>query len=136
MVVLLWAGLVVCTQPVAAAPSKPVPSNSSGPSSHAKFLPPATCGLHTSKKPLFTLTGLFCESNDNPNGPTTNDLYQGRPVSQGGRFCDQRQFDVPFRHEFKLAGNYSLPYGVDFGAVLQSYGGLERVIRWTPAARL
>jgi hypothetical protein len=79
---------------------------------------------------------VFCDSDDNPNGPTSNDLYQGRPVSQGGRFCDQRNFDVPFRHEFKLAGNYSLPYGVDFGAVLQSYGGLERVIRWTPAASL
>ena len=57
-----------------------------------------------------------------------------RPVAQGGRFCDQREFDLPFIHEFKLAGTYSLPYGVDFGAVLQSYAGLERVITWTPAA--
>jgi hypothetical protein len=79
---------------------------------------------------------VACESDDNPNGPTANDLYLGRPVAQGGRFCDQRNFDVPFRHEFKLAGNYALPYGVDFGAVVQSYGGLERVIRWTPAAGL
>ena len=78
---------------------------------------------------------VFCESDDNPNGPTTNDLYQGRPVSQGGRFCDQRNFDIPFVHEFKLAGNYQLPkVGVDFGAVLQSYAGLERVITWQPAA--
>jgi hypothetical protein len=78
---------------------------------------------------------VFCESDDNPNGPTTNDLYQGRPVSQGGRFCDQRNFDIPFIHEFKLAGNYSLPFGgIDFGAVLQSYAGLERVITWQPAA--
>jgi hypothetical protein len=80
---------------------------------------------------------VFCESDDNPNGPTTNDLYQGRPVSQGGRFCDQRDFDLPFIHEFKLAGNYTLPVGgVDFGAVLQSYAGLERVITWQPAATL
>jgi hypothetical protein len=79
---------------------------------------------------------VFCESDDNPNGPTTGDLYQGRPVSQGGRFCDQRQFDIPFLHEFKLAGNYTLPYGVDIGAVLQSFGGLERVITWQPAAGL
>jgi hypothetical protein len=79
---------------------------------------------------------VFCESDDNPNGPTTGDLYQGRPVAQGGRFCDQREFDIPFIHEFKLAGNYSLPYGVDFGAVLQSYAGLERVITWQPAAGL
>jgi hypothetical protein len=55
---------------------------------------------------------------------------------QGGRFCDQRNFDIPFIHEFKLAGNYTLPYGVDIGAVLQSYAGLERVVVWTPAASL
>jgi len=79
---------------------------------------------------------VFCESDDNPNGPTTGDLYQGRPVAQGGRFCDQREFDIPFLHEFKLAGNYSLPYGLDIGAVLQSFGGLERVITWQPAASL
>ena len=79
---------------------------------------------------------VFCESDDNPNGPTTGDLYQGRPVAQGGRFCDQRKFDIPFIHEFKLAGNYSLPYGVDIGAVLQSYAGLERVAVWAPAAGL
>jgi hypothetical protein len=79
---------------------------------------------------------VFCESNDNPNGPPRGDLYQGRNVAAGGRFCDQRKFSIPFMHEFKLAGNYSLPYGVDFGAVLQSYGGLERVIQWTPAATL
>jgi hypothetical protein len=82
-------------------------------------------------------TSVFCESDDNPNGPTSNDLYQGRPVSQGGRFCDQRNFDLPFIHEFKLAGNYQLPkVGVDFGAVLQSYAGLERVVTWQPAATL
>jgi hypothetical protein len=79
---------------------------------------------------------VWCDTDDNPNGHVTGDttdLYQGRTISQGGRFCDQRNFDIPFRHEFKLAGNYSFPYGLDFGAVLQSYGGLERVIQWTPA---
>jgi hypothetical protein len=79
---------------------------------------------------------VFCESDDNPNGPTTGDLYQGRLVSEGGRFCDQRNFDMPLLHEFKLAGNYLLRYGVDIGAVLQSYPGLERVITWQPAANL
>jgi hypothetical protein len=79
---------------------------------------------------------VFCESDDNPNGPPTADLYQGRNVSEGGRFCDQRQFHMPFMHEFKLAGNYALRYGVDVGAVLQSYPGLERVITWQPAANL
>ena len=75
-------------------------------------------------------TSVFCESDDNPNGPPTGDLYQGRNVAQGGRFCDQRNFNMPFTQEFKLAGNYSLPLGVDIGAVLQSFGGLERVITW------
>jgi len=79
---------------------------------------------------------VFCESDDNPNGPPTADLYQGRQVAEGGRFCDQRQFHMPFLHEFKLAGNYLLRYGIDVGAVLQSYPGLERVITWQPAATL
>jgi hypothetical protein len=79
---------------------------------------------------------VFCESDDNPNGPTTTDLYQGRQVAEGGRFCDQRQFHIPFVHEFKLAGNYPLRYGIDVGAVLQSYAGLERVITWQPGANL
>jgi hypothetical protein len=79
---------------------------------------------------------VFCESDDNPNGPPVADLYQGRSVALGGRFCDQRPFDMPFLHEFKLAGNYSLKYGIDVGAVLQSYPGLERVVTWQPAANL
>jgi Carboxypeptidase regulatory-like domain len=79
---------------------------------------------------------VFCESNDNPNGPPTADLYQGRQVSEGGRFCDQRNFDMPFLHEFKLAGNYSPALGIDLGVVLQSYPGLERVITWQPPANL
>jgi hypothetical protein len=38
---------------------------------------------------------VFCSSDDNPNGPSTGDLYTGASVSQGGRFCDQREFDIP-----------------------------------------
>lgn len=79
---------------------------------------------------------VFCSSDDNPNGPSVSDLFLGDGVSSGGRFCDQRDFDVPFTHEFKLAGNYPLPLGFDFGAVLQSYAGRERVITWTPVATL
>jgi hypothetical protein len=79
---------------------------------------------------------VFCSSDDNPNGPTVADLFLGENVANGGRFCDQREFNVPFTHEFKLAGNYSLPYGFDLGAILQSYAGRERVITWTPAANL
>ena len=79
---------------------------------------------------------VFCSSNDNPNGPTVADLFLGENVANGGRFCDQRDFDVPFTHEFKLAGNYPVGFGVDIGAILQSYAGRERVITWTPAPTL
>jgi hypothetical protein len=79
---------------------------------------------------------VFCENNDDPNGVSTNDLYAGATVSAGGRFCDQRQFHIPFRHEFKLAGNYPLPKHVDFGFVVASYPGAERVITWVPLAPL
>ena len=81
-------------------------------------------------------TSVFCETDDNPNGPPSGDLYQGTNVARGGRFCDQREFDIPFTQEFKLFGNYSLPLGVDVGAAFQSFSGLERVIQWTPGANL
>ena len=84
----------------------------------------------------------WCDTDDNPNGPTStgqfsaSDATTGVPASFGGRFCDQTNFDYPFRHEFKLAGNYALPFGIDIGAILQSYAGGERVITWTPDAAL
>jgi hypothetical protein len=79
---------------------------------------------------------VFCSSDDNPNGPTLADLFLGDNVANGGRFCDQRNFDVPYTHEFKLAGNYPLGFGFDFGAILQSYAGRERVITWQPPANV
>ncbi len=44
------------------------------------------------------------------------------------------RFDVPLRHEFKMAGSVPVRWGIDLGAVLQSYAGGERVITWVPAA--
>ncbi len=79
---------------------------------------------------------VFCANDDNPNGVNTADRYTGANVSAGGRFCDQGAFDMPFRHEFKMAGTYPLRWGVDVGAVLQSYAGSERTITWEPAAAL
>jgi hypothetical protein len=74
---------------------------------------------------------VFCSSDDNPNGPSVNDLYTGASVSQGGRFCDQRKFDIPLTQEFKASGSYDdLPFGVGVGAVLQSYGGSARTITY------
>jgi hypothetical protein len=84
----------------------------------------------------------WCQNDDNPNGPTTTGQFNptaattGYDAPLGGRFCDQTQFDFPFRHEVKFAGNYVLPYGFDIGAVMQSYAGQERVIFWQPAANL
>jgi hypothetical protein len=80
---------------------------------------------------------VFCATNDNPNGPPIADLYTGVSVANGGRFCDQRNFDVPFVHEFKLAASYPVPYaGLDVSAVVQSYAGLARTILYQPAANL
>jgi hypothetical protein len=46
----------------------------------------------------------------------------------GLRFCDDRQFDIPWRTTFKASGSYTLPYGVRFGAVFQSVAGAERAL--------
>jgi carboxypeptidase family protein len=46
-----------------------------------------------------------CTSPDNPNNV---------------RFCDDVQNDIPFSRQFKLAGSYPLPYGVQFSASFQS----------------
>jgi hypothetical protein len=84
----------------------------------------------------------WCDNNDDPNGPTTTGQFNPTAATSGvdsplgGRYCDQTQFPYPMRHEFKFAGNYGLPYGIDFGAILQSYAGGERVIFWAPAANV
>ena len=77
---------------------------------------------------------IYCATDDNPNGSVGTDLYQAATIAQGGRFCDQSQFDVPFISDFKLAGTVALMYGISFGANLQAYPGSARVITWTPAA--
>lgn len=78
---------------------------------------------------------VFCSSDDNPNGPPVVDLYTGVLVANGGGFCDQRNSDIPFTHQFKMAGNYPIPVvGVDVGVVLQSYAGTARTITYQPAA--
>jgi hypothetical protein len=80
---------------------------------------------------------VFCSNDDNPNGPPVADLYTGASVANGGRFCDQRNFDIPFVHEFKLAGSYPVPViGLDLSVVVQSYAGLARTITYQPPANL
>jgi hypothetical protein len=79
----------------------------------------------------------FCQADKNdPNGVMTTDLYTAETVASGGRFCDQGAFSVPFRHEFKVAANVPLFYGINFGTIVQSYPGAQRVIQWTPPASL
>jgi hypothetical protein len=79
---------------------------------------------------------VYCTLNDDPNGTSMSDKYLAEAVDAGGRFCDQRRFGVPLKHEIKVAGNLPLPYGLDMAAALQSYSGLFRTITWTPAATL
>ena len=50
------------------------------------------------------------------------------------RYCDQSQYGIPFRHDFKFAGSYPIVWGVQVGAMLQSYAGLPLAVNWTPAA--
>jgi hypothetical protein len=78
----------------------------------------------------------FCDTDDNPNGTSTSDLFQGDSAQRGGRFCDQGQFSMPWRNDFKLSGTYTLPYDVSFGAVWQGNSGGTRTITWAPAASL
>jgi hypothetical protein len=52
------------------------------------------------------------------------------------RYCDQSQFGIPFRHDFKFAGSYPIVWDVQVGAMLQSYAGLPLAVNWTPAASI
>jgi carboxypeptidase family protein len=38
-------------------------------------------------------------------------------------YCDQTQFDIPFRAQFKFGGTYPLPYGLNVAGTFQSYPG-------------
>jgi hypothetical protein len=58
-------------------------------------------------------------------------------------FCDQtrQQYqelgavaEIPFRHEFKLATSYPLPWGTQVSMSLLSYAGPQLGVNWTPAA--
>lgn len=38
-------------------------------------------------------------------------------------YCDQTQYDIPFRAQYKLGGTYPLPYGFNVSGTFQSYPG-------------
>ena len=47
-------------------------------------------------------------------------------------YCDQSQLDLPFRHEFKLSGSYTLPWwALQVNAAFQSYPGRQLDTRWS-----
>ena len=81
------------------------------------------------------MVGKYCDNNDNPNGGTITTEF-GKVIANGGRFCDESKFDIPFLSDLKIAGSTPLPWGINLGAILQTYPGSERVITWTPAATI
>ena len=50
------------------------------------------------------------------------------------RYCDQSQYKIPFRSDFKLVGSYTLVRDVLIGIAFQSYAGQPLAVNWTPAA--
>jgi hypothetical protein len=40
------------------------------------------------------------------------------------RYCDQRELDIPYLAQFKLAGTYPLPYGIQLSGSWQGYPGV------------
>jgi hypothetical protein len=46
------------------------------------------------------------------------------------RFCDQSQYSIPFRHDFKFAGSFPLPFDTQVGAALASYAGNALTVSW------
>jgi hypothetical protein len=39
------------------------------------------------------------------------------------RFCDETQYDIPFRSDFKFSANHPLPWGLQISGVFMSYAG-------------
>jgi Carboxypeptidase regulatory-like domain len=52
------------------------------------------------------------------------------------RYCDQSQYDIPFRSDFKLSGSYSVVWGAQVGIAFSSYAGLPLAVNWSVPANL
>jgi len=52
------------------------------------------------------------------------------------RFCDQSQYDIPFRSDYKLAGSVPIVWDVQIGLALQSYAGQPLAINWAVPSNL
>jgi hypothetical protein len=47
------------------------------------------------------------------------------------RFCDDREIGIPWRHELKFAGSYTIWYDIQVNAAFQSYTGAPTGVNWT-----
>jgi hypothetical protein len=59
-------------------------------------------------------------------GQSLNSVTQPTPAASNPnllRYCDQSQYHIPFRTQFKVAGNYDLPLGLLVSGSFQSYPG-------------
>ena len=52
------------------------------------------------------------------------------------RYCDQGQYDIAFRSDFKLAGSYSVVWDAQVGVAFSSYAGLPLAVNWAVPANL
>ena len=52
------------------------------------------------------------------------------------RYCDQSQYAIPFRSDFKLTGSVPIVQGVQVGIALQSYAGQPLAVNWAVPANL
>jgi hypothetical protein len=78
---------------------------------------------------------VTCDS-DNPNGFNQSDLFYAITFLRGGRFCDERALGIPFRHDYKLAATYPLPYGLEVSGTVVSFAGNQLEVEWdVPASR-
>jgi len=50
--------------------------------------------------------------------------------------CDESELDIPFRHDFRLAGVYPLPLSLQTGFVLYSFAGRPLTENWAVPANL
>jgi len=67
---------------------------------------------------------------ENPNGLASNDLYFDISFQRGGRFCDERKYDIPFRHDFKFAGTLPLKWDLELSGTFVSFAGNETQVVW------
>jgi hypothetical protein len=72
---------------------------------------------------------------ENPNGSSVADLYfDFLAFQRGGRFCDERNFNIPFRHDFKVAGTLPLKWDLELSGTLASFAGNETQVVWNVPA--